>query len=276
MRPDVAVVLPAHNEELLLESTVRELANAMRERDLAFEIVVVENGSADATIKILEGLARDVPEVVSLSLPYGDYGLALKEGFLAARAAIVFNFDVDYYDVEFVDVALTLLEDSSIDGVVASKRLHETDDQRSALRRLLTFGLTAILTRGFGMTVSDAHGMKALRRDAILPFVEESSIGGSLFDVEMILRAGRAGVRFAEVPTVVIERRAPRSSVAGRIGEVACGLCKLAFTLGKSPASARGDRPAAATPLAADDCGARGSARSGMTATIVAKDRDHG
>ena len=47
----------------------------------------------------------------SFTFPSADYGAALAVGFRAARGDIVVNFDVDYYDLAFLDSALRILEE---------------------------------------------------------------------------------------------------------------------------------------------------------------------
>jgi hypothetical protein len=100
------------------------------------------------------------------------------------------------------------------------------------------------------MPVSDAHGMKAMRRCELEPIVGACVMTRSLFDVEVVLRAGRAGLESAEVPAVVIERRPPRSAITKRSVETIAGLVRLAFVMRNVPASppAAGEPDHAAAP----------------------------
>ena len=101
--------MPAYNEAAFLEAAVRDLLAGLAARSLDAEIVVVENGSTDGTGPLSRRLADELAGVRALSLPEPDYGAALRAGFLAARGDLVVNFDVDYYDLGFVDVTLPLL-----------------------------------------------------------------------------------------------------------------------------------------------------------------------
>src|SRR3954463_10473017 len=102
----LAVVMPAYNESGFLDQTLKSLVSALRDRDLAFELVVVENGSTDSTPADARTFAADDATVVLLTRPVADYGEAMRAGILAARAAVVVVFDVDYFDPGFVDVVL--------------------------------------------------------------------------------------------------------------------------------------------------------------------------
>ena len=108
----VSVVMPAHNEEALLEASVREVVAGLRDRGGEFEVLVIENGSSDATLDLATRLAGEVPELGVHSLANADYGLALRTGLLAATGTFVVNFDVDYYDVGFLDRAIAILGDA--------------------------------------------------------------------------------------------------------------------------------------------------------------------
>jgi len=226
-RPYLSVVLPAHNELMLLGSTVTNLVSGLDARGLDYEILVVENGSRDGTLRLARILAAQIPRLRLLTLPVGDYGAALRAGFLAARGSVVVNFDVDYYDFGFLDTALALVRSGDAAVVVASKRAPGASDRRPLLRRLLTAGFAATLTAGLGLQVTDAHGMKVLRREALEPVVGRCVMRGSLFDVEMVLRAGHAGLDVREVPAVVVEVRPPRTPVWRRSIESFAGVVHL-------------------------------------------------
>jgi hypothetical protein len=97
---------------------------------------------------------------------------------------------------------------------------------------VLTAGFTRALNVLLGMSVTDAHGMKAMRRDLLSPVVSSCTMRGSLFDVELVVRATRAGLAVRELPATVVERRPPRSSVAGRTLESLLGALRLRAMLG--------------------------------------------
>ncbi len=180
------------------------------------------------------------------------------------------NFDVDYYDLAFLDKALELLGSTRCAIVVASKRAQGALDRRPLHRRVVTLVFTTMLSRLFGMAVTDAHGMKAMRRDQVAGSVEACVMTRSLFDVELVLRAGRAGLEVLEVPAVVVERRPPRSAITKRSIETVVGLARLALVLrgassappdpaaGGAPGGRADAAPTSARPAAAPDDPAAG------------------
>jgi glycosyltransferase involved in cell wall biosynthesis len=226
--------MPAHNEEELLGSAVAEVTAGLRERDVSFEVIVVENGSHDDTRGIAERLAAASPEVRLLTLARADYGRALRTGLVAATGDIVVNFDVDYTDLGFLDAALTRFGEADPPAiVVGSKRAPDAHDERSWPRRFVTFGFAAVLRVGFGLRVSDTHGMKALDRKRVLTLAEACRSDGELFDTELILRAERAGAGVEELPVTVSERRPSRTSITRRAVRTLAGLARLRVALAR-------------------------------------------
>ncbi len=223
---NLSVVMPAHNEEELLESSVAEVTGGLRDRGLMFEVIVVENGSRDATRAIAERLGDASPEVRVSTLPRADYGRALRTGLLAATG--------DVADLGFLDAVLTRFAQRDRPAiVVGSKRAPEARDTRSWPRRVVTWGFSAVLRVGFGLRVSDTHGMKALDRVRVLPLAEASRSDGELFDTELILRAERAGLGVEELPVTVAERRPSRTSITGRALRTLVGLARLRVALAR-------------------------------------------
>ena len=99
------------------------------------------------------------------------------------------------------------------------------------MRRLATATFSTLLRVGFGLHVSDTHGIKAMRRAAVEPYARACTSGQDLFDTELILRVERAGLRTAEIPVLVTELRPARSSLLKRVPRTLRGLVKLRITL---------------------------------------------
>ncbi len=234
----LSVVMPAHNEELLLESSVRAVVRGLAARPHTFEVLIVENGSTDRTGMLAAALASELSGVAVRTLPDADYGEAIRTGVLAASGEEVAVFDVDYVDLSFLDRALERLGQTDGAGVrpavvIGSKRAPGARDTRPWPRRMITAGFTALLQHGFGLGVSDTHGMKVMRRAALEPIARRCVRGGDLFDTELILRAERAGLRVVELPVEVRELRPSRTPIIRRILRSLVGLVQLRVTLAR-------------------------------------------
>jgi len=244
----LSIVMPAHNEEGYLAPSVASVVAGLRARGPDFEVVVVENGSRDSTWLDAQELASVYPEVRTVRLEAADYGRALRKGFLAARGDVVVNFDVDLVDLGFLDSSLEAMEDPCLAILVGSKRGPGAEDQRSAGRQLVTMVFSAVLRHGFGLRVSDTHGLKALRRAPLAPLVEACRFGTDIFDTELVLRAERAGLAVREIPVVVADLRPPRTPILTRIPRTLLGLGRLRFALWQEGRASRRSRTGDATP----------------------------
>jgi glycosyltransferase AglD len=223
----ISIVMPAHNEAGYLEPAVKSVVAGLRDRGVDFELFVAENGSTDTTAADAEQLAQTYLEVKVLRSALPDYGRALRAGFLAAGGEFVVNFDVDFVDLGFLDEALALMSSGAHDIVVGSKRSPGSVDQRRAARQAVTAVFSFVLRHGFGLRVSDTHGVTALRRAPLLDLVRTYQFGGDIFDTELIIRAERAGLDVHEVPVTVADQRPPRTPIARRIPRSLLGLMRL-------------------------------------------------
>lgn len=234
----LSVVIPVFNEADLVTETVEAVTAYLRSSGETFEVRVVENGSTDDTLAIAQSLSSSIPELAIQHLPDADYGAALRAGLLAAQGDVVVNFDVDYYDFNFLGSAVGEIrsaEAGAPDIIVGSKRAPGAADTRAWYRRFVTWTFTTLLRMLFGMRVSDTHGIKALRRQTVTPIAERCIFGNDLFDTELVLRSERANLIVAEIPVAVIERRPSRTSIFRRVPRTVLGLLRLRVALWRNP-----------------------------------------
>jgi glycosyltransferase involved in cell wall biosynthesis len=230
--PGLSVVMPAFNEAEILETSVKSVVEGLRERGNPFEVVVVENGSTDGTGSIADSLGTSFPEVRVEHRVEADYGRALRAGLLSALGEVVVNFDTDFFDLEFLDAAVARVRAPNGPAIiVGTKRGEGATDSRAPLRKLATAVFSTMLRVGFGLHVSDTHGIKAMRRAAVDPYARACKSGQDLFDTELILRVERAGLRTGEIPVGVEELRPARTSIARRVPRTLVGLVKLRIAL---------------------------------------------
>src|SRR5262245_7419195 len=146
----VSVVLPAYNEEAVIERTVRHVAQVLARLSDDFEIVVTNDGSADRTGAILAELASEPDlhlRVVTHAVNRG-YGAALASGFDAARKELVFLTDGDkQFDVGELAGFLPAMDDQT--DLVIGWRRQRAD---AAVQRLglEAAGQRAVRLRGAG------------------------------------------------------------------------------------------------------------------------------
>jgi glycosyltransferase involved in cell wall biosynthesis len=225
--PAISIVIPVFEEEGILHAAIVDLRERLSPHGLSIEIVLAENGSTDGTVEVARTLAAKFPEVRWISIDEPNYGAALRRGIEEARAPIVVCEEIDLCDVDFLLRAVALLEQDQADFVVGSKLLPGARDERPALRHAASVVYSAALRGLLGFRGTDTHGLKAFRRDVVLPILRACLVDKDVLASELVLRAERAGVRLLEIPVRVKELRPPSIDLVRRLPGVATRLARL-------------------------------------------------
>lgn len=193
---DVTVVLPCLNEEGAVGGCVTQARAWLARSGLRGEVVVVDNGSADASAA--EATAAGARVLRESRRGKGNACLA---GFAAARGSIVVLSDADgTYDLGNLDALLAPLDNGGCAMVIGDRRESMHPGSMSWLHRRVGNPLISLLARVLtGLPVHDAlSGLRAVRREAL----QEMNLRTRQFEieVEMIMRAGRLGLPMREVP----------------------------------------------------------------------------
>ena len=229
--PHVSIVVPVYNEEAIVESAARELVKGLDARNLDFELVFAENGSKDRTRDILARLASEDPRIRWFHSETPNYGAALKRGILEARGELVICDEIDLCDLHFYDRALPMLEAREADLVVGSKAARGASDQRPLMRRMATRVHNRLLRVTLGFQGTDTHGLKAFRREALLPVLARCVVDMDVFASELVVRAWREHLKVREVPIQLNEKREPSIHLFKRVPNVLKQVARLVYVI---------------------------------------------
>src|SRR6185437_11998787 len=206
MLPSFSVVIPCFNEAGRIGETLRLTLDYLTTNAPESELIVVNDGSTDATAAIARERLKDAGIETRLleNFPNRGKGAAVRSGLLAARKPIGLFFDADLstplgetpkliepiakgeVDIAFGSRAL----DRQLIGVHQPWRREQAGRVFNFIVRLAT-----------GMPFWDTQcGFKAFRLDVSRPILEKAHTIGFAFDVELLLMAYRAGLRLREVP----------------------------------------------------------------------------
>lgn len=189
---------PAHNEEANLEGLVAEALATLPGLAEVFEIVIVNDGSRDATGRIADDLTAANPGVVrAVHHPTNlGYGAALLSGFRAARHDHVAFTDGDrQFRVADVGRLIDRMAAADSPEIVVGYRIKRADP----LVRTLYARVYRLANRiFFGLTVRDVDcACKLFRRESLVGLAVES--GGAFFSAELVIKLRAAGRTVAEV-----------------------------------------------------------------------------
>jgi glycosyltransferase involved in cell wall biosynthesis len=229
--PRISIVIPIYNEEAILHAAVVDLRERLSPLGWDYEVILAENGSRDATIEIAEELHHKYPEIRLLSVGEPNYGLALRRGILEARGEIVICDEIDLCDVDFHCNAVEIIDTGRAEMVIGSKLIGGAKDERPLFRHAASLVYTGMLRSLLGFRGTDTHGLKAFRRDPLLPIVRACLVDKDVFASELVIRAYRQAIRIVEIPIRVIEKRPPSINLVKRVPNVLKNLGRLTWAI---------------------------------------------
>jgi glycosyltransferase involved in cell wall biosynthesis len=192
----LSVFFPAYNDAGTIASMVIMAVQAARQLTTDFEVIVVNDGSRDATARVLEELAGIYPQlrVITHARNRG-YGGALRSGFEAAQKPVIFYTDGD---AQYDPAEMSLLWSDMRPGVdlVNGYKISRSDPlHRIVIGRIYHH----VVKRLFGLRVRDVDcDFRMLRREIFDRVRLESDSG--VICLEMMKKIQDAGFRIAEVP----------------------------------------------------------------------------
>jgi len=200
----LSVVIPTFNEAPNIRSTAQAVLAWLRGRDFAWELLLVDDGSTDATPAIERELAGADPRVHAIPLqPNRGKGFAVRHGMLAARGAVRLFLDADYSTPIDEFACLQPHLDAGADIAIGTRRVPDAriEGKPPLHRHLLGELYVALARRLLGTHVSDFNcGFKAFRAHAAERLFGLSRRNDWSFDAEVLALAERLGHRIAEVP----------------------------------------------------------------------------
>ena len=194
--PALSYFFPAHNEAANLEGMVAEALETLPALAQVFEIIIVDDGSKDATPAIADALAAAHPSVRAVHHPTNrGYGAALRSGFAAARYDLLAFTDGDrQFKVADIGRLIDRLDAGSADAVVGFRIQRADPLVRTVYARLYRLANRIF----FGLKVRDVDcACKLFKRSALDGVSVES--GGAFFSAELLIKLSARGRRIDEV-----------------------------------------------------------------------------
>jgi glycosyltransferase involved in cell wall biosynthesis len=202
--PQYSIVIPAYNESARILRTLRSVLSYVRARGWTTEIIVVNDGSRDATAEVVREFARNAPEVRLVENP-GNHGkgYSVRNGILQALGEVVMFTDSDLSapieEAELLFAAIAAGADIAI-GSRWLERGRQTHRQ-PLYRQFFGRCFNAVTRAVMGLRFADTQcGFKAFTRDAAQTVFRLQTIEGWGFDPEILFIAVKRGYRVVEVP----------------------------------------------------------------------------
>ncbi|MCM8778967.1 MAG: glycosyltransferase family 2 protein [Candidatus Omnitrophica bacterium] len=201
----LSIVIPAYNEENRLPNTLRKIKDYVERKNFRSEIIVVDDGSTDRTIEVIQKL--DIPnlKIVSNSTNQGK-GAAVKRGVLAARGEYILFTDADNSTpIEELEKFLHRLgKDKILIGsryLKGSKIMIKQPKFRIIIGRLGNYLIQKILPIGIKDTQCGFKLFPRMAAQEIFPRQRVKLFG---FDFEILTIAKILGYKIEEIPVIWI------------------------------------------------------------------------
>ena len=225
MKPYISVIIAALNEEAALANVIGSIP-----RDLADEIIVVDNGSTDRTAEVAGAAgARVVTELVR------GYGRAFRAGLrsISPESEIIVFLDGDGSDCpEMMGRLVRPIIEGTHDFVIGSRtRGHRELGSMNFHQVLAGYMVGFFLRILYGVRSTDMGPFRAIRRETLERLgMREETYGWPL---EMQMRAARALARILEVPVDYRRRAGGRSKIAGTVRGSFLAATRILTTLAR-------------------------------------------
>ena len=198
----LSIVIPAYNEETRIGDTLGQVIEFLRVSPYTWEVLVADDGSTDATGRIVAEQAARHPNVRLISLCHRGKGWVVKNGMLAATGQYRLLCDADLSvpieqverllppQVEEVDIAIGSRETPGARRIEEPVRRHVMGRVYNTLVRLIAVPGLADTQCGF----------KCFRGEIVPKLFGRQTMDGFAFDVEVLFLATKAGMSLREIP----------------------------------------------------------------------------
>jgi len=194
-RQSVSIIFPAFNEEENITKAVEHGRKAMSKFFTDIEIIVVNDGSSDATASILDELAAQHNDVVPVHHEVNrGYGAALRSGIYKASKELIFFTDSDLqFDLEEIQHLQEWIHQYDI---VAGYRARRADPVH---RRFNAWGWNVLVRLILGLKIKDIDCAFKLFRREVFQDIRLETVG-AMINTEILTLAQRNSMRIKEVP----------------------------------------------------------------------------
>ncbi len=199
--PFLSIIVPIYNEEKRLTRGITEILRFIDNQRYVIELIVVNDGSTDATIQLLKELKHPHLRLLSYEKNQGK-GYAIREGMLKARGDVRLFLDVDL-STPVAEFRKFLPHLRTFDVVIGSRRTKGSAIlvHQPLLRERLGSVFTWLSSAFLGIEISDfTCGFKCFSRESANTLFPLQRLHGWGFDSEIIFLAQKKGFLIKEVP----------------------------------------------------------------------------
>ena len=202
MKFPISVIIPIFNEENRIRNCLERALEYFNDKNWDFEIIVVEDGSTDRSVEIMEKFCLESKRIKLVSLP----DRCGKGGALLHAITLCKKENIGYLDIDLsadpLEFKRLIPFTNKFDIVVGSRIIRDglNPIQRPIIRRCLSKMYSIYFSSLFDIRIRDTQcGFKLFKREPILPIISRIQTNGYAFDAEFLVRSSLQGLTVKEV-----------------------------------------------------------------------------
>ncbi|MDW8055621.1 MAG: glycosyltransferase family 2 protein [Elusimicrobiota bacterium] len=200
----ISIIIPVYNEEKRIEQTLHILMNYIKNRFNRYEIIIVDDGSTDKTLQLLQKFIEYSEIKVVMNKQNLGKGAAVRNGVLNAEGEYIYFTDADLSTpIEELEKFLSYIKDYDI--VIGSRATKGSQIlvHQPFYREFMGKTFNKLVKLFFRMNFNDTQcGAKLFKKDVAKKIFSISKINGFAFDVEVLYIAELYGYKIKEVPVL--------------------------------------------------------------------------
>lgn len=200
----ISVVIPVYNQENAISKSLARIRQVLDSLSTSYELIVVNDGSRDDTLKILQGEQASNPllKVVSYDKNMGK-GYAVRKGILESKGHLVIFTDGDL-DISPETITEYVGQLAQCDLVIASKRHPQSRIVAPTSRKFLSRAFNLVVRILTGISIKDTQsGLKAGSGPALRAVFRLMLVKRYAFDVELLTIASLLKMQIKEMPVEI-------------------------------------------------------------------------
>jgi len=232
----LSIVIPAFNEECRLDATLNKVDAFIKAEDWNAEVVVVDDGSADGTARLVMRHMQDKPYLRLLQNHINrGKGFSLRRGVEAALGDIILLSDADLsVPMRETHKLLDAIKDGGADIAIGSRGVGAGGERLAAPwhRRLCSSGFKMLVRSVLGLRFEDTQcGFKAFKRKAARLVFSRQRIERWGFDPEVLMLADRFCFVVKEIGVEAVHDDGSRLNVVSDSFQMFCEVLKIRYHL---------------------------------------------
>ena len=205
-----SIVIPVHNEECRIARNLVEVRKTLDSLGCQYEIVAIDDGSTDNSFQVLEGLKREIPQlIVQKNTQNFGKGRALKKAFKYINGDLIvwLDADLDLHPLQ-IEALYDIMVLNNADIVIGSKMHPNSKVNYPFLRKVISLGYYLLIRVLFNLPCHDTQtGLKLFKRKVLEEVFPRILVKQFAFDLEVLVNAHHLGFTLAEAPIILDSKR---------------------------------------------------------------------